>query len=111
MDKLQRKIKSYAKVLKKNLDAFIFDVIEGEKPLIIYHNKDTTTGSCGLPLILDYFRESLIVKKFNYKGILFCTIRFKEKWRQNVDFLKEIVDAVKQHRRKRVMQTQIGTEW
>jgi hypothetical protein len=111
MDELKRKLKGYAKVLKKNPNAFIIDVVKSENPFIIYHDKDTTMDCCSLPLILDYFRESLIVKKFNYKGIVFCTIRFREKWRQNVDFLREIVDVVKQHRTKKVKRTRIGTEW
>jgi len=111
MNEFKRKLKSYAKVLKKNPNAFIIDVVKSENPFIIFHDKDTTMDSCYLPLILEHFRESLIVKKFNYKGIVFCTIRFREKWRQNVDFLKEIVDAVKQHRTKKVKQIRIGTEW
>jgi len=109
LDELKRKLRKYTKVLKKNPNAFIIDVIEGEKPCIIFHDIDTTMESCYLPLVLDYFRESLIVNKINYKGIVFCTIRFKEEWRQSEDFLKEIVDAVKQHRTKKVMQTWIGT--
>jgi len=109
LNELKRKLRKYMKVLKKNPNAFIFDVIEGEKPCIIFHDIDTTMNFCGLPLILEYFRESMIVNKINYKGIVFCTIRFKEEWRQSEDFLKEIVDAVKQHRTKKVMQTWVGT--
>jgi len=112
MDKLKRKLKSYAKVLKENPNAFIIDVVKSEKPFIIYHDKDTAMDSCYLPLVLDYFRESLIIEKvFGKGGVVYLTIRFKEKWRKNVDFLREIVDAVKQHRTKKVKQTRIGTEW
>ena len=112
MGRFKRKLKSYAKVLKKNPNAFIFDVVKSEKPFIIYHDKDTTVDSCYLPLVLEYFKNSLIIGKvFGKGGVVFYTIRFREKWRQNVDFLREIVDAVKQHRTKKVKQIRIGTEW
>jgi|GEM_PF-2472377 len=112
MNKFKRKLKSYAKVLKKNPNAFIIDVVKSENPFIIFHDKDTTVDSCYLPLVLEYFKNSLIIGKvFGKGGVVFCTIRFKEKWRQNVDFLREIVDAVKQHRTKKVKQIRIGTEW
>jgi len=112
MDEFKRKLKSYAKVLKENPNAFIIDVVKSENPFIIYHDKDTTMDCCSLPLVLEYFKDSLIIGKvFGKGGVVFCTIRFREKWRQNVDFLREIVDAVKQRRTKKVKQTQIGTEW
>ncbi|MGC9086658.1 MAG: hypothetical protein ACP5IT_10745 [Thermoproteota archaeon] len=106
MDEFSKRLNKYVRILRKNPNAYIAEVIESKNPFIVFYYRDSDF----IPLL--YFGESEFdLKVINYKKFKFQIIRFRGVRKGNVEFLRQLIDADRQRRTKKVKRTNIGTWW